>query len=402
MSDASDHEPAVLALIRDEIAAHGPITFARFMELALYAPGAGYYMRDADRIGARGDFYTSSNVHTLFGESIARQIDEMAVLVGESPFTVIEQGAGRGALAFDVVTALSASPRGAAFRYVIVEKSPAMIARQRQLLAPFVASGLVTWADALPSEPIVGCVLSNELVDAFPVHRVARHEGALKEMCVDSVGEALVERLAAPSTPELGAHFERLGISLVEGQQAEINLAAVAWMRDVGRALRRGFVLTIDYGYPAEDLYAPHRKRGTVMAYHQHRANEAFYERIGRQDLTAHVDFTTVACAGREAGLEVEGFTDQTSFLLGLGAHEAAERLLDAAADETERERALIGLRGLLDPQGMGRVFKVLIQRKGVPSSRLRGLSLGSGRAQELWRPPMANHLKLLKSPEIA
>jgi SAM-dependent MidA family methyltransferase len=380
MSDASDHEPAVLALIRDDIAAHGPITFARFMDLALYAPGAGYYMRDADRIGARGDFYTSSNVHTLFGESIARQLDEMAVLVGESPFTVIEQGAGRGALAFDVVKALSASPRGAAFRYVIVEKSPAMIARQRQLLAPFVASGLVTWADAVPSEPIVGCVLSNELVDAFPVHRVVGHQGALKEMCVDLVDEALVERLAAPSTPELGAHLDRLGISLVEGQQAEINLAAVAWMRGVGRALRRGFVLTVDYGYPAEELYAPHRTRGTLLAYHRHRTSEAFFERVGCQDLTAHVDFTSLAWAGRAVGLEVEGLTDQTSFLLGLGAHEAAERLLDAAVDEAERERALTGIRGLLDPQGMGRIFKVLIQRKGVAGSPLGGLSLGSRR----------------------
>jgi SAM-dependent MidA family methyltransferase len=380
MPETSDHEPAVLALIRDEIAAHGPITFARFMDLALYAPGAGYYMRDADRIGARGDFYTSGNVHTLFGEMIARQLDEMALLAGESPFTVIEQGAGRGALAFDIVKALSASPRGAAFRYVIVEKSPAMIARQRQLLESFLASGLVTWADALPSTPIVGCVLSNELVDAFPVHRVVRHEGALKEMYVDVVGDALAERLAAPSTPELGAHMERLGVSLVEGQQAEINLAAIEWMRDVGRALRRGFVLTIDYGYPAEELYAPHRTRGTLLAYHRHRTNEAFFDRVGRQDLTAHVDFTSLAWAGRAVGLEVEGLTDQTNFLLGLGAHETAERLLDAAADEAERERALTGIRGLLDPQGMGRIFKVLIQRKGLPGSPLRGLSLGSRR----------------------
>ncbi len=384
MSDPSDHQPEVLALIRDEIAAHGPITFARFMDLALYAPGAGYYMRDADRIGARGDFYTSSNVHTLFGEMVARQIDEMALLVGESPFTVVEQGAGRGALAFDIVKALSASPRGAAFRYVIVEKSPAMIARQRQLLDPFVGAGLVTWADALPMEPIVGCVLSNELVDAFPVHRVVGWEEGLREIYVDVEGDALVERVAAPSTPALAAYLSRLGVTLVDGQQAEINLAAVDWMRGVGCALRRGFVLTIDYGYPAEDLYAPSRKRGTVLAYHQHRASESFYERIGRQDLTAHVDFTSLAWAGRQAGLEIEGFTDQTGFLLGLGAHAVAERLLDSAKDEAARARTLAGIRGLLDPHGMGRTFKVLIQRKGLPPSRLQGVSLGSGGAQRL------------------
>jgi SAM-dependent MidA family methyltransferase len=350
------------------------------MDLALYAPGAGYYMRDADRIGARGDFYTSSQVHTLFGESIARQIEEMAACVGGASFTVIEQGAGRGALAFDVITALSAGDGGKGFGYVIVERSPAMIAQQRRLLEPFVAAGRVTWTDALPIVPITGCVLSNELVDAFPVHRVVRHDGALKELYVDVAGEALVERLAEPSTPELAAYFERLGVSLADGQQAEINLAAVAWMREVGRALRRGYVLTIDYGYPADELYAPHRPRGTLLAYHRHRTNEAFFDRVGRQDLTAHVDFTTLAWAGRSVGLEVEGLTDQTNFLLGLGAHEAAERLLESATDEAERERVLSGIRALLDPQGMGRIFKVLIQRKGVPRGPLRGLSLGSRR----------------------
>jgi SAM-dependent MidA family methyltransferase len=281
-------------------------------------------------------------------------------------------------LAFDVITALSAGDGGEGFSYVIVERSPAMIAQQRRLLEPFVAEGRVTWTDALPSEPITGCVLSNELVDALPVHRVVRRDGALKELYVDAVGAAFVERLAEPSTPELAAYFERLGISLAEGQQAEINLAAIAWMREVGRALRRGYVLTIDYGYPADELYGPHRPRGTLLAYHRHRTNEAFFERVGRQDLTAHVDFTTLARAGRSAGLEVEGLTDQTSFLLGLGAHETAERLLESAADETEREGVLSGIRALLDPQGMGRIFKVLIQRKGVPGRSLRGLSLGS------------------------
>jgi SAM-dependent MidA family methyltransferase len=377
----ADHDPAVFGLIRAEIAVHGPITFARFMDLALYAPGAGYYMRDADRIGARGDFYTSSTLHTLFGESIARQIAEMADRVGEDSFTVIEQGAGRGALAFDVVNVLSRAPCGPAIRYVIVEKSPAMIAQQRRVLAPWLGSGIVSWADALPVEPIAGCVLSNELVDAFPVHRVVVREGALKEIFVDVADEALVERLGEPSTPELAAYLARVGASLAEGQQAEINLAAIAWMRAVGRALRRGYVLTIDYGYPAEELYAPHRTRGTLLAYYQHRTGEAFYERVGRQDLTAHVDFTTLAWAGREVGLEVEGFTHQTSFLLGLGAHETAERVLDAAADDAERERALAGIRGVLDPEGMGRIFKVLIQRKGLAPAALRGLSFGANRS---------------------
>ncbi|MFZ5861890.1 MAG: class I SAM-dependent methyltransferase [Nitrospirota bacterium] len=383
-----DHDPEVFALIRAEITARGPITFARFMDLALYAPGAGYYMRDADQIGARGDFYTSSQVHVLFGEMIARQLDEMAVRIGAPRFTVVECGAGRGTMAHDILTALTASGRGPALHYMIVEKSPAMIARQRRLLDPFAAAGRVTWAAALPTEPIVGCVLSNELLDAFPVHRVARHGGRLQEIYVDAAGDGFVERMAPPSTPELAAYLDRVDVTLVEGQQAEVNLAAVAWMRAAGRALGRGFVLSIDYGYPAEELYAPHRVRGTLLAYHRHRTNEAFLNRVGRQDLTAHVDFTSLALAGREVGLDVEGFTNQTGFLLGLGAHEVAERLLDAAADEAARADTLAGVRGLLDPHGMGQTFKVLIQRKGVPPSRLRGLSLGSGGAHRLAAVP--------------
>lgn len=384
MADPSDHDPQVLALIRDEIARRGPLTFARFMELALYAPGAGYYMRDAERIGARGDYYTSSNLHPLFGELVAKQLMQMARILGKAPVTIIEQGAGRGALAFDVIQALARADDLPPWTYVIVETSPAMVACQQRLLAPVRSTGRLDWAAALPAEPVDGCIVSNELVDAFPVHRVVQRDGALREVFVDTAEEGLVERLDAPSTPDLAAYLRRLGVTLIEGQQAEVNLAAVKWMRSVGRALRRGFVLTIDYGYPADDLYDPLRRRGTLLAYHRHRANEAFYQRVGRQDLTAHVDFTTLAWAGRDAGLEVEGFVDQTQFLLGLGAHEAAERLIEGAPDEAERERIVAGIRGLLDPQDMGRLFKVLVQRKSVAPSPLVGLSLGAGGARRL------------------
>lgn len=383
----SDHDPQVFALIRDEIARRGPITFARFMELALYAPGAGYYMRDAERIGPRGDYYTSGNLHVLFGELIAKQLAEMATLLGRGPVTFVEQGAGRGVLAFDIVQALTHADGLPPWTYLIVEKSPAMIVQQRRLLAPFAPSGRVAWADALPAVPIDGCVWSNELVDALPVHRVVRRDNRLREIFVDLAGEGFVERVDAPSTPALAAYLGRVGVTLEEGQQAEINVAAIDWMRAVGGALRRGFVLTIDYGYAADQLYDPARRRGTLLAYHHHRVNEAFYERVGRQDLTAHVDFTTLAWAGRDAGLEVEGFTDQTTFLLGLGAHEAAERVLDSAADQAERERALTGIRELLNPQDMGRLFKVMVQRKGISPPRLRGLSLGAGGASRLAVP---------------
>jgi SAM-dependent MidA family methyltransferase len=378
MLGAADHEPELIALIGEEIARHGPMTFARFMDLALYAPGLGYYMQDAERIGARGDYYTSSSLHPLFGQMIARQIEEMAGYC-DGTLTVIEQGAGKGALACDILSALDQVPDlGSRLAYLIIERSPAMVERQRRLLDPWATSGRVRWAEVLPASPIRGCVVSNELVDAFPVHRVLQQDGRLAELYVGASSGGFADVVGPPSTPELEAYLRRVGVTLAEGQQAEINLAAVEWIREVGRALARGFVLTVDYGYPADELYAPRRKRGTLLAYFQHRTNEAFYERIGRQDLTAHVDWTTLALAGREVGLEVTGWTDQTSFLLGLGAAEAAEAWLAGAADETERERTLAGIRGLLDPRDMGRTFQVLIQHKGLIPPCLRGLAFGS------------------------
>ncbi|MBI3606871.1 MAG: SAM-dependent methyltransferase [Nitrospirae bacterium] len=385
MLNDADHEPELIALIGDEIARHGPMTFARFMDVALYAPGLGYYMRDAERIGARGDYYTSSSLHPLFGEMIARQIEEMAGCCGGT-FTVIEQGAGKGALAYDILFALDQVPSlGERVAYLIVERSPAMRDRQRRLLEPWATSGRVRWAEALPTSPIRGCVVSNELVDAFPVHRVLQQNGRVAELYVGMSGEGFADVVGPPSTPELEAYLRRIGVTLAEGQQAEINLAAVEWIRQVGRALARGFVLTVDYGYPADELYAPHRKRGTLLAYFKHRTNEAFYERIGRQDLTAHVDWTTLVLAGQDVGLDVTGWTDQTSFLLGLGAAAAAEAHLAAAADEAERKRTLAGIRGLLDPRDMGRAFQVLIQHKGLTPPRLRCLAFGSS-PQALFR----------------
>jgi SAM-dependent MidA family methyltransferase len=313
---------------------------------------------------------------------IARQIAEMAQRCGGGPLTVIEQGAGKGVLAYDVLSALDrAGGPVSRLPYLIVERSPAMVERQRRMLEPWAASRRIAWAEALPSG-IDGCVLSNELVDAFPVHRVVGQSGRLAELHVGLAGDGFADLVAPPSTPELDAYLQRVGVALTDGQQAEINLAASDWMRTVGRALRRGFVLTVDYGYQAEELYAPHRRRGTLLAYHRHRTNEAFYERIGRQDLTAHVDWTTLVLVGREVGLKPTGWADQTSFLLGLGVAEAAESCLAAATDDAERERLLAGIRGVLDPRDMGRTFQVLIQHKGLDPGLLSGLALrGSVRA---------------------
>ena len=342
------------------------MTFARYMELALYAPGLGYYMRDADRIGATGDYYTSSHLHPLFGEMIARQLDEMATVLGGA-FTVVEQGAGKGALAYDVLSALGRGTAAAGrLSYVIVERSPAMVARQRRLLDPWAASGAVQWAEALPAAPIEGCILSNELVDAFPVHRVVRRDGRLAEVYVDAAADGLVETIGPPSTPELEAYLARVGATLIEGQCADINLAALDWMRGVGRALGRGFALTVDYGYPADELFAPHRRRGTLLAYSRHRTNEAFYDRIGRQDLTAHVDFQALKRAAGAAGAQVFGPIDQGRWLTALGIRVRADSLKKASLGRAREIDA--ALKRLIGGDAMGRLFKALaLASPGMP-----------------------------------
>ncbi len=354
------------------------MTFARFMELALYHPTFGYYTGGGageDKVGWEGDFYTSSDVHSAFGQALARQLRQMDELLHQpDPFTVIEMGPGKGLLARDILHAAAGAESSLLdrWRYVLLERSPAMRAAQRSTLGSSLAeAGRVTWVESLAEldhERIVGVMLSNELVDAFPVHRVTRHHGELREIVVDVEGDRFRERLAPLSTPELARYFERLGLTLEEGQIAEVNLEALGWMRSVGRILRQGFVITIDYGHVAEDLYDAVRRRGTLLCYHRHRVVDDPYERVGLQDMTAHVDFTSLAMTGEDAGLTTTGFTNHMGFLTGLGIEEVLQQL-DPGSREFE------SVVQLLRPDGMGRTFKILIQHKGVEHPKVDGLT---------------------------
>ena len=387
--------PELLDRIRSVIRSRGRITFAEFMRMALYEPGLGYYMTPPDqsgqsaRSGRDGDYFTAPELHPLFGQMVGRQVIEMAdqlhrVFPSEE-IAIIEMGAGRGLMAEDILT-VCAQRRPARLRYVVIEISPSLAADQRARLARFAEQGIsVQWcrtldeagpeaarADAAQGQ--TGVIVSNELVDAFPVHRVVMQGGRLLERYVTLEGERLAEQLDLPSTPALEDYFKRLAVPLPEGFQTEVNLEASDWMTRIGRLLRAGFVLTIDYGHTAEERYAPARREGTLACYAGHRRLDDPYVRVGRQDLTAHVDFSALVRAGREAGLTVAGFTDQTSFLLGLGAAEAMEARL-SGCDELRREVELAAMKMLLAPDGMGRAFKVLIQYKGVTSPRLSGLT---------------------------
>jgi len=379
MSSAFETErsnPRLVAAIRERIADAGRITFREFMELALYHPRHGYYRAVRRPMGRRGDYVTSPEVGPLFGAAIARQLREMWNVMGRPrPFTVVEAGAGSGLLARDIFeSARRAEPAFFdALRYRLVETSPSLRALGQQLLDELdLPDGTAVWLETMPTE-IVGCVLSNELIDAFPIHRVLVRNGRLNEVYVAWRDGAFVEEVGDPSTAEIAAYFERLSLLPGEGCYAEVNLQAPAWMRSVARALRRGFVLTFDYGYEAAELYAPWRRDGTLLCFHQQAPTADPYDRVGRQDLTASVDFTTLIRTGEEHGLITLGLVTQARFLDALGLRQSPPATeAPAALDEYfARRRAIVEL---TDPAGLGRI-RVLAQAKGVGRPRLAGLT---------------------------
>lgn len=387
---ANSLSPDCRAVIVGEIRRRGPVTFARFMELALYHPEHGYYAGAARRSGREGDFFTSVDVGRVFGELLAVQFGEMwrVLAAGQPSFSsgacdLVEAGAGNGRLAADVLEKAAADDpdfyRAISLR--LVERSPAARAAQPGVLAERV-SKLTHSGSALPDR-IDGILYANELLDAMPTHVVAMRE-TLREVYVDWNGERLVECEGVPSTSELEDYLQRLNVSLEPGWRAEINLQAADWVRDAARRLRRGFLLLIDYGHDARELYASPHSAGTLTTYRRHVAGAGGVEKAeagagapwleepGSVDMTSHVDLTTVRLAAEGEGLETLAVLDQTYFLLGLGL---AERLSQHAGEGVEALKARLALKTLMMPGGLGSVQKVMIFAKGVGRPPLRGCS---------------------------
>ena len=347
----------------------GPISFARYMELCLYHPQLGYYTSSRTRIGKQGDFFTSSSVHSLFGRLIARQVIQLWQLMGEGPFTLVEQGAGEGYLCLDLLNALAeeAPELYAQLEYRIVELSPDHRQRQGARLSTHIDAGRINWCEFAGLVPFSGCFVSNELVDAFPVHLVEKKDGRLLEVMVNWVDGVFVEELGPLSDPRLIDYFELSQQPLVEGNRAEVNLASLAWIESVGRNLERGAVLTIDYGYPAAELLAPWRRAGTLLCYHRHQSSDNPYQHVGCQDITAHVNFSVLEKIAADQGLETLYFGEQYRFLMGLGFLEELIRLQALETDPQRAQALRMTLKNLILPDGgMGESFKVLLQGKGL------------------------------------
>jgi SAM-dependent MidA family methyltransferase len=375
-SPSNDAASPLREILAARIRAGGPISFAEYMRESLYHAEYGYYSRAG---AARfGDYYTSVDVHPIFGRLLARQLAEMWEILGAPrPFAVVEAGAGVGRLAGHILNFASRELPAwyDALEYTAVERSAARRAQHAERLAVHAAAGKFSTAADLPRAISTGCIFSNELLDALPTHRVAIAGRKLREILVGFDGERFVEVFGEPSTPKLAEYFREQGIALQDGWQAEACLEACDWIENAGRALRRGFVLAIDYGHEATALYNEGHNRGTVLAYRDHVVSENLLDAPGAQDLTSHVNFTAVDVWGRRAGLARTGLVTQSEFLVALGRANEFADLYEPGQTEVEKLRARLLLKNLIHPEGMGEKFQVLIQHKGIEKPQLTGLA---------------------------
>ncbi len=358
--DAIRHSLRLIDAIRTQIADNGGwISFARYMELALYAPGLGYYTAGAHKFGEAGDFVTAPEISALFGRTLARQVRE--IMDCSSPY-VLELGAGSGKLAVDMLTEFERQdclPHA----YFILEVSADLRARQQALLQqrlPNLADR-VHWLDALPEE-FSGAIVANEVLDALPVHRVRWQDGLIDELGVAWAESGFVWEARPIVDAALLQAAER--ISVPDGYVSEICVAATGLLSSLACRLTRGALLFIDYGFGAREFYHPQRSSGTLMCHYRHRAHDDPFYLPGLQDITAHVDFTAVAESGIDAGLELLGYTSQAFFLIGNGITE----LLQEADPENLRDYLPLSseLQKLTSPAEMGELFKVIGLGRGI------------------------------------
>ena len=359
--------------IEEEIRRCGPIPFSRYMEMCLYDAELGYYAAHAEQFGKVGDFYTSSDVHAVFGRLLARQFDEMwRALDSPAALQIVELGPGRGLFAQDVLD--WAEKKFSAFftaaRYVLVEASPALRARLGETLQRRIASGKAEILNTLPAQlspPDI--IFANEFFDALPVE-VISHRGGLR---IEGEQGRFVETFAPPSAAAL-QYLDRYSVHPETGERVEAALRAQDCMGNIAQRLQCGFVIVIDYGYTREEQLAG-RHRGTVTAFRRHTISASPYDAPGEQDITAHVNFTALQEAGKAGGLEPLALLTQAQFLMGIGEDNQFADAFEEARLPQEQAKVALQLKHLVTPAGMGESFHVLVMGKGVDAATGRRLS---------------------------
>jgi SAM-dependent MidA family methyltransferase len=356
--------------ILGKIHADGPLCFHDFMEMALYHPEGGYYTSPGERIGSKGDYFTSPCLGNIFGAMIGKQVEEMWRILKEPAFTIVEYGAGNGALCYDVLTYLQKNTSlYNNLTYYIIEKSPEMIKKEKIILNDLLHK--IKWIGSIKEAgDITGCILSNELVDNFSVHRIVMQD-ELMEVFVD-YKEHFIE-VARPAAPELKDYLHRFNVMLPKGFKTEINLQAEDWMSEVATTLKKGFVITIDYGYPSNELYNYKRAAGTMLCYHNHTINDDPFLHVGEQDITTHVNFSALLHAGKKEGLNCCGFTSQSYFLSSLGLADHIRCIEQHDGNKSNQHNGIAAITSLIR---MGQKFNVLIQQKGLEEVFLSGMKL--------------------------
>lgn len=385
MMKEEDRELARTQALREKLyricQSEGPISFARYMELCLYDPEVGYYTASSSSSGPRGDYITYPAVHRAFGRCMGRQVVEIWELMGRRvPFFLVEVGGGRGELTRDMIGLFEEKRPEllGALKVILVDISSRLLDEQVSAISQ---SG-VSYTAMGPEgffflSPFVGCLVSNELFDAMPVHVVEVREGSLREVFVEVGPEGVREVLGEPSNERIWGYLEALDARPVEGQRFEVGLAAVEWMEKLGKVLERGCVITVDFGYSGPDAFHPRRPQGTLMAYKGHKATPNVYELPGTQDLCSHVNFSALMWAGQKVGLKPLGLVPQDRFLINLGLieemglHERRRDKLTPAQFWGEK----LALRRLMMPQPIQGGFQVLVQVKGWEPQGLKGLA---------------------------
>ena len=345
-------------LIKNKIKSSGPITFAEFMQISLYSPDFGYYTTKSNKIGKKGDFVTAPEVSSLFGYSLATQFKQILSLI-ENP-VILEFGAGTGKLCVDILTELESTHSLPSF-YYIIDVSGELKDKQKQFISEKIPHLLnrIKWISNLPQEPIQGAIIANEVLDAMPVERFVLNSSGLFEVYINVLDDELKEVMLPATNSELKSYVKEFIKHDIDNYMSEANLIMAHWLKEISQTIQKGAVFIIDYGFPAHEYYHPDRNGGTIMCHYQQKANPNPLINIGKQDITAHVNFTHVAEVAFANGFNIAGFTNQASFLLN-------SNILDFLKDLKDKDLIIANqeIKTLLQPSEMGELLKVIALTK--------------------------------------